>query len=169
VNKVIAGVAAALYVGGIAHAQTSVGVPDIFNQTIYTGTGYLTQFSVSGNDGNVLMEGSATAASGVTGIVIVAPLSSGGSFVEDLNFAAGNTSGNYFDIQHQNLVAGTYELGFEFTAPGNAVVPVGFTAAVVSTYAAPEIDAASAAAGLTLLVGGLLVIRSRRITISRVA
>jgi len=162
-KKIIATSIAALCVGGVAQAQTTIDVPDFINTTIYTGTEYQTSFAVGGDAGNVLIEGSATATPGVTGIVLVTPLLGGGPVVEDLNFAAGNVSGNY-DFQFQNLSAGAYELGYEFTAPGNAVVPVGFAASVESTYGAPEIDPASAVAGLTLLVGGLLVFRGRRAT-----
>jgi hypothetical protein len=160
-NKIIIAVAAALCIGSVAQAQTVVYDEDFINGTAYTGTLYESTFSVSGNDTNVLISGSATAASGVTGTIIVSPFGSG-SPVVDQNFAAGNLQGvNEFQYQY-NLSAGTYELGYEFTAPGNAVVPVGFTASTEQVYTAPEIDPASAAAGLTLLIGGLLVFRGRR-------
>jgi len=160
-KRIIGAFVAAMCVGGVAQAQTTIYVPDFVNGTVVTGTAYQTSFAVGGNDGNLLIEGSTTAATGVLGNVVVTSLTDGGLVAEDLNFAAGNLSGN-FDFQFQNLAAGAYELGYEFTAPGNAVVPVGFTASVESTYAAPEIDPASAGAGLTLLGGGLLVIRGRR-------
>jgi hypothetical protein len=162
-KKIIATAIAAACVCGVAQAQTTIDVPDFVNQTIYTGTLYQTSFAVGGDLGNVLIEGSATAAPNVTGIVLVTPLAGGAPVVEDLNFAAGNTTGNY-NFQFQNLSAGAYELGYEFSTPDNSVVPVGFAASVESTYAAPEIDSASAVAGLTLLVGGLLVFRGRRTT-----
>jgi hypothetical protein len=148
-KKIIATAIAAACVCGVAQAQTTIDVPDFVNQTIYTGTLYQTSFAVGGDLGNVLIEGSATAAPNVTGIVLVTPLA--------------NTTGNY-NFQFQNLSAGAYELGYEFSTPDNSVVPVGFAASVESTYAAPEIDSASAVAGLTLLVGGLLVFRGRRTT-----
>ena len=57
-----------------------------------------------------------------------------------------------------------YSLNVSFAPPAgdSNVEQVGFAASVESTYAAPEIDPASAVAGLTLLVGGLLVFRGRR-------
>jgi len=156
---------AALCVGGAVQAQT-IYVPDFVDTTIYTGTEYESPFSVGGSAGNLLIEGSTTATTGVTGDIVITSLTGTplGIVAQDLNFPAGDLSGNNYEFQYQNLPAGAYLLGYEFTAPGNAVVPVGFAASVESTYAAPEIDPASAIAGLTLLVGGLLVFRGRRTT-----
>jgi hypothetical protein len=54
------------------------------------------------------------------------------------------------------LSGGNYLVGLGVDLGGT---PIGFGAKLVS---APEIDLASAASGLTLLVGGLLVLRDRR-------
>jgi hypothetical protein len=161
-KKIIATAIAASCVVGVAQAQTTY-VPDFVDQTIFTGTQYVDEFSVGGTASNLLIEGSTTAASGVTGDIVVISLTGapGTIVASDLNFAAGNQSGD-FNFQFQSLAAGAYLLGYQFTAPNNAVVPVGFAASVESTYTAPEIDPASAISGLTLLVGGLLVFRGRR-------
>jgi hypothetical protein len=50
--------------------------------------------------------------------------------------------------------------GFDFCSPGDHYQPSPVTAA-------PEIDPASAVAGLTLLAGGLAVLRGRRVRISK--
>jgi len=165
-NKVIIAVAAALCIGSVAQAQTITYDNDFVDTTVYTGTDYQTDFIVGGDAGNVVIEGSTTAAPGVTGIVLVLPLAGGSPVAEDLNFNSGvtNTATQTYtyNFQFQNVPAGSYVLGYSFTAPGGAVVPVGFSASTESVYAAPEIDPASAAAGLTLLIGGLLVFRGRR-------
>jgi len=163
-KKIMGAAVAALCIGGVAQAQT-VYVPDFVDTTIYTGTEYDTPFTVGGTAGNLVIEGSTTATAGVTGDIVITSLTGtpAGIVAQDINFPAGNLSGNY-DFQFQSLPAGAYLLGYEFTAPGGAVVPVGFAASVESTSTAPEIDPASAFAGLSLLVGGLLVFQGRRTT-----
>jgi len=166
-KKIIATAIAALCVGGVAQAQTTIDVPDFVNTTLSTGQLYTFDFAAGGNAGNELIEGSVSAIQGVTGGLIVLSNPSG-AFVASDSFTAGTldpTTGNAgYNFQFQNLAAGAYTMNVMFAPPAgdSNVEQVGFAASVESTYAAPEIDPASAVAGLTLLVGGLLVFRGRR-------
>jgi hypothetical protein len=164
-KNIIAAAVATLCVAGVAQAQSTIYVPDFINTELSTGQEYDQLFSVGGNDGNVVITGSATLLGGSTGdvtgeLVITSQLSPYGIVAAD-SFTAGDLNGNY-NFQFTNLAAGAYDLGVEFNTTAPTAQTVGFTASVESTYAAPEIDPASAAAGLTLLVGGLLVFRGRR-------
>jgi hypothetical protein len=69
------------------------------------------------------------------------------------------------DRTSATLAAGTYEITYNLSNSDPAAAPSG-NLVDLQAESAPEIDPASAASGLTLLAGALLVLRGRRRTTS---
>jgi hypothetical protein len=101
----------------------------------------------------------------------------GGGVIEDGNFAlgTGGIGGGSIDSATATLGAGTYDVTYLLdnrqTLPvdGPASPAENLVDIQVDSVSAPEIDPASAASGLTLLAGALLVLRGRRRTTSAVS
>jgi hypothetical protein len=155
---------------GTAQAQTVTNAFEVDN--IVVGYGYNTAndfsapvtFTVTAPGDSLYIQGTATSSPYISGIGSLVDLTSSSVVFEDValtNLAAGNP---LFSIA--SLSAGTYEFLYSFS-DSSAALPntVSIQATLTSTVSAPEVDPSEAAAGLTLLAGGLVVLRGRRRTV----
>jgi predicted RNA methylase len=122
-----------------------------------------------GQASTVVIEGITSTNSGITGVAYITG-SSTGAFDFDMGIGAGQ-----IDTATATLGAGTYYVTYGLSnsnilpSSENPSAADNLVDIQVDSVSAPEIDPASAASGLTLLAGALLVLRGRRRTTSAVS
>jgi len=148
-------------VAGFAAAAQAQTVTTAFDQDITVdpiATGSI-PFTVSAPGSSLYIEGLASVNSAIQGF---GTLTEAGvpSFSE--NFVLDpSVTGDYFNTA--TLGAGSYSLAYTLIdSPFSTPDTVNIEGTLTSAASAPEISAASAASGLTLLAGALLILRGRR-------
>jgi hypothetical protein len=152
---------------GAAQAQNVTNAFDVDN--IVVGYGYNTAndfsapvtFTVAAPGDSLYIQGTAISSPYISGIGSLVDLTSNSVVFEDValtDLAVGNPL-----FSTASLTAGNYEFLYSFSDSSPSLPDtVSIQATLTSAASAPEIDADEAAAGLTLLAGGLLVLRGRR-------
>jgi hypothetical protein len=163
--------------------KSNLAGTDGTNVSLYVGPGPLSNFTPSGStqidfcgpgDGCIDFT---TSHGAITGATIGISGSTYHSAFDTLSIGPGGDSLSYLygsvngGCQSVPLVHGTNSAGTVFTYSGPTIRPCSINAGssaagtwtVTGVLAAPEIDPASAAGGLTLLLGGIAVLRGRRL------
>jgi hypothetical protein len=169
-NKLVVTALGALAFTGVGVAQADtillndpVVVEQASNDIGNTGTFVINQAST------VVFDGLTSTNSGITGVAYITGAANG-AYIVDIGIGAGQ-----IDTATATLNPGTYyvtyNLGNSSILPSssNPQPALNTVDIQVDTNLAPEIDPASAASGLTLLAGALLVLRGRRRTTSAVS
>jgi len=152
---------------GAAGAQTVTDAFDADNIVVPYGSNTANDFSapvtftVTAPGNSLYIQGTALSSPYISGIGSLVDLTTNSVVFQNVsltNLAVGNPL-----FSTANLSAGTYEFLYSFSDL-SAALPntVSIQATLTSPVRAPEIDPSQAAAGLTLLAGGLLVLRGRR-------
>jgi hypothetical protein len=157
-KTVISAILGSLVVVGIAQAQTTTILDTTLNVPTFLQDSM--SFNVSGPS-TLFIEGATVSNSVVQGAGI---LELNGAIVD--TFALTNGSVNTPVFNQLTLSApGTYNFLYDFANSNSTVgntVTVEATVTPISSVSAPEIEPASTLSALSLLVGGILVVRGRR-------
>jgi hypothetical protein len=169
----IGAIIGAACLAGAAGAQTVTDAFDANNIVVPYGTNTANDFSapvtftVTAPGESLYIQGTALSSPYISGIGSLVDLTTNSVVFENAsltNLAVGNPL-----FSTASLAAGTYQFLYSFSDI-SAALPntVSIQATLTSPVRAPEVDPSQAAAGLTLLAGGLMVLRGRRRSVSSV-
>ncbi len=159
---------------GAAQAQTVTNAFDVDNIVVGYGQNTANDFSapvtftVTAPGDSLYIQGTAISSPYISGIGSLVDTSTNSVVFQNValtDLAVGNPL-----FSTANLAAGNYMFLYSFS-DSSASLPdtVSIQATLTSAVSAPEIDPDAAAAGLTLLVGGLVVMRGRRRSVPALA